>query len=103
MEERESILKLPVAERIIEVRGVPVLLDSDLAAIYGVETKALNQAVKRNRDRFPVDFSFILSVAEFRGLRSHPVTSKPGRGGRRNAPRVFTEHGASMARYSRSL
>ena len=71
-------------------------MDSDLAEIYGVTTKALNQAVKRNRERFPEDFMFQLSSEEATHLRSHSVTTKPGRGGRRYAPHAFTEHGAVM-------
>jgi len=72
------------------------MLDSDLAEIYGVETKVLNQAVKRNRDRFPEDFMFQLTNEEAEALRSQFVTSKKGRGGRRYAPYAFTEHGAVM-------
>lgn len=83
--------------QIREIRGVQVLLDSDLAAIYGVATKVFNQAVKRNADRFPDDFAFRLTPAEFEALRSQSVTTKPGRGGRRYLPMAFTEHGAIMA------
>ena len=72
------------------------MLDSDLARIYGVETKALNRAVKRNSDRFPSDFMFQLSTTEAENLRYQFGTSKVGRGGRRNLPYVFTEHGALM-------
>lgn len=98
---------------IYEVRGERVMLDSDLASIYDVETKALNRAVKRNRDRFPKDFVFQLSEDEWKNLRyqigtssSDPKhqslryqigTSTLGHGGRRNRPYVFTEHGAIMA------
>ena len=71
------------------------MLDSDLAALYGVPTKALNQAVKRNSERFPADFMFQLTVKEFEKWRSQIVTSNPGaRMGLRRAPYVFTEHGA---------
>ena len=75
------------------------MLDYDLARIYGVPTKALNQAVKRNADRFPEDFIFKLTREEFEALRSQIVTSKPrpGRGGRRYLAYAFTEHGAIMA------
>lgn len=73
------------------------MLDRDLAAVYGVVTKALNQAVKRNPERFPADFSFVLSDEETDGLRSQIVTAKIARGGRRVNPRAFTEHGALMA------
>lgn len=72
------------------------MLDADLAEIYGVETRALNQAVRRNPGRFPRDFAFRLSAAEGAGLRSQTVISKPGRGGRRSPPWAFTEHGALM-------
>ena len=82
---------------ILSVRDQRVILDSDLAALYGVETKVFNQAVKRNIDRFPDSFRFQLSKEEFDSLRSHFVTSNEGRGGRRYLPFVFTEHGALMA------
>jgi phage regulator Rha-like protein len=72
------------------------MLDSDLAAIYGVTTKRMNEQVKRNIERFPKDFMFQLSLEEVEILRSHIATSKGGRGGRRYAPYVFTEHGAVM-------
>lgn len=82
--------------RILSIRGERVILDADLATIYGVATGALNQAVKRNRRRFPSDFLFQLSQAEFEGLRSQSVISNPARGGRRRCPWAFTEHGAIM-------
>ena len=72
------------------------MLDADLAELYGVTTKRLNEQVKRNRDRFPADFMFQLNPAEVNVLRSHFATSKIGRGGRRYAPFAFTEHGALM-------
>ncbi len=78
------------------IRGQRVMLDSDLAAIYGVMTSALNQAVKRNATRFPTDFGFQLTPEEFKSLMSQIVISKKGRGGRRKLPWVFTEHGAMM-------
>ena len=77
------------------IRGHRVMLDSDLAAIYGVTAKRLNEQLKRNRPRFPDDFAFQLTTEEFRNLRSQIATSK-GRGGRRYFPWVFTEHGAIM-------
>lgn len=83
-----------IVESILWLRGQKVLLDMDLAALYGVPTKALVQAVKRNRDRFPDDFMFQLSVEEFAGLRSQFVTSN--RGGRRYLPYAFTEQGVAM-------
>lgn len=72
------------------------MLDSDLAEVYGVGTKVLNQAVRRNPDRFPSDFLLRLTSEEADSLRSQIVTSKFGRGGRRYLPYVFTEHGAVM-------
>jgi hypothetical protein len=78
------------------IRGQKVILDSDLAALYGVPTKAFNQAVKRNRARFPVDFMFRLTKTEHENMRSQIVTSNP-RGGVRYLPYAFTEHGALMA------
>jgi len=86
-----------IATLILTVRGHKVMLDSDLAALYGVPTKRFNEAVKRNADRFPEDFMFQLSKEEFEALRSQNATSNGGRGGRRYAPLVFTEHGALMA------
>jgi hypothetical protein len=85
-----------IEQRIYTVRGQRVMLDSDLADVYGVETRALIQAVKRNADRFPSDFVFQLSEQEWDSLRSQIVISK-GKGGRRYLPYVFTEHGAIMA------
>ncbi len=81
---------------ILTVRGQRVMLDSDLARIYGVTTRRLNEQLRRNRDRFPVDFAFQLTPQEFACLMSQIATSKPGRGGRRKLPWVFTEHGAIM-------
>lgn len=82
--------------RILVLRGEKVLLDSDLATLYGVETRALNQAVQRNIERFPSDFMFQLEEKELELLRSQTVTSKPGRGGRRTLPYAFTEQGVAM-------
>ena len=96
----KSLVKLPVARVesvILLIRGEKVILDSDLAALYGVSTKRLNEQVKRNRNRFPPDFLFRLTKADWGSLMSHPATSKPGRGGRRKLPYAFTEHGAIMA------
>jgi hypothetical protein len=84
-----------IESEIYLLRGQRVMLDSDLAAIYAVTTKQLNQQVKRNRNRFPEDFAFQLTVQELTSLRSQFVTSK-GRGGRRYRPWAFTEHGAIM-------
>lgn len=86
-----------VAERIMFVRGQKVMLDSDLAELYEVETKVLNQAVKRNIERFPVDFMFQLTAEEAAGLRSQSVTLKIGRGQHRKyQPYAFTEQGVAM-------
>lgn len=87
--------ELRIEGMIYQIRGERVLLDQDLAQLYGVETKALVQAVKRNASRFPADFMFLLKDQEFMALRSQIVTSK-GRGGRRSAPYVFTEQGVAM-------
>lgn len=85
-----------VARRIYTVRGLNVMLDSDLAEMYGVETKVLNQAVKRNSNRFPADFMFQVTEAEAESLRSQIVTSNTGRGGQRYLPYAFTEQGVAM-------
>ena len=79
------------------VRQQKVVLDRDLAALYGVPTFRLNEAVKRNGERFPPDFCFQLTVEEVARLKSQIAMSKPGRGGRRTLPWAFTEHGALMA------
>lgn len=84
-----------IEKKILLLRGEKVMLDSDLAELYGVQTKELNRAVKRNLDRFPQDFMFQLSPDEIDGLRFHFGTSK-GRGGRRYLPYVFTEQGVAM-------
>jgi hypothetical protein len=100
-----------IERRIVFLRGERVILDSELAALYGVETKVLNQAIKRNIERFPEDFMFRLTAEEAqslrcqtgtlddsRSLRSQIVTLKTGRGRHRKyLPYVFTEHGAIMA------
>jgi hypothetical protein len=85
-----------VVQHIHVVRGHKVLLDSDLARLYGVPTKHLVQAVKRNLERFPSDFMFQLVSEEQACLRSQIVTSKGGRGGRRYPPYAFTEQGVAM-------
>jgi len=85
-----------IEEKIYLVRGQKVMLDSDLAVIYGVETKMLNRAVKRNLDRFPIDFMFQLADEETKSLRFQFGTSNKSRGGRRYLPYVFTEHGVVM-------
>jgi len=102
-------LAAQIERRILLIRGQKVMLDSDLAALYGVETKALNRAVKRNLERFPDDFMFQLTPEEAEclrcqngtsngdpGLRSQSVTSSGKRGGRRYLPHAFTEQGVAM-------
>jgi hypothetical protein len=86
----------PMESLIRIIRGQKIIHDNDFAALYQVETKALNQAVRRNMDRFPEDFMFQLSVEEAESLRSQIVTSNVRRGGRRYLPYVFTEHGVVM-------
>lgn len=83
-----------IQNKIYEIRGIRVMLDFDLAEMYGVETKVLNQSVKRNLDRFPDDFMFQLNNQEFDNLRSQFVTSSWG--GKRYLPFAFTEHGVTM-------
>ena len=85
-----------IEKHIFIVRKQKVMLDSDLALIYGVETKYLNRAVRRNQNRFPEDFMFQLTEIEGESLRCKIGTSNKTRGGRRYAPLVFTEHGALM-------
>jgi hypothetical protein len=105
---RTRLSPLVVEEMILTIRGQKVILDADLARIYGVETRVLNQAVKRNRDKFPEDFAFLLAKEEDKALRSQIVIAShlakrpqsatgSRRGGRRYAPIAFTEHGAIMA------
>ena len=84
-----------IAGRILWLRGHKALLDSDLAALYGVETRRLNEQVRRNPDRFPADFLLELSADEFTSLKSQSAASNWG--GRRKLPLAFTEHGALMA------
>jgi hypothetical protein len=86
-----------IERAILLLRGSKVMLDSDLAALYGVETKALNQAVRRSAERFPPDFMFQLTTEEADLLRSQIVTLKPGRGRHRKyRPYAFTEQGVAM-------
>jgi len=96
MTSKQSLIPVERIERaILLVRRQKVMLDADLAALYGVETRVLIQAVKRNLDRFPKDFMFQLSREEFAFLRSQSVTSSDW-GGRRYPPYVFTEQGVAM-------
>ena len=85
-----------IERRILLVRGQKVMLDAALAELYQVPTKVLNQAVKRNIERFPDDFMFQLTPEETEALRSQFVTSNIGRGGRRYFPYAFTENGVAM-------
>lgn len=86
-----------VGSKILVLRNQKVILDSDLAELYGVSVKQLNQQVKRNRERFPSDFLFTLTSAEYTDLKSQNATSSSKHGGRRYLPNAFTEHGAIMA------
>ncbi len=96
MPENRNLISIETIENIIlTIRGYKVLLDTHLADLYGVETRVLIQAVKRNEDRFPIDFMFQLTRIEFDSLRSQIVISK-GKGGRRYLPYVFTEQGVAM-------
>src|SRR5580704_6396521 len=97
MPKRRVTQAFAVESRILSLRHQRVILDADIAELYGVPVKVLNQQVKRNRQRFPPDFVFQLNAKEHEVLRSQIVTSKEGRGGRRYAPYAFTEHGAIMA------
>ena len=85
-----------LVNKIHVIRGTKVMLDSDLAELYGVESKRINEQVKRNAKRFPEDFMFKLSKDEWKTLRSQFATSKTGSGGRTYLPHVFTEHGVLM-------
>lgn len=92
-----QVIPVEIIERkIYLIRGCKVILDSDLAELYQVPTKRLNEAVRRNLRRFPADFMFQLSEEELENLRSQIATSNIGRGGRRYLPYAFTEHGVAM-------
>src|SRR5262245_24876517 len=94
---RSKLIPVERIERQIYVlRGQRVMLDSELAELYEVPTRVLNQAVRRNRDRFPDDFAFRLTAQEVTDLRSQIVISNDGRGGRRYLPLAFTEQGVAM-------
>jgi phage regulator Rha-like protein len=96
--EADSSIAANVIQQIRVIRGQRVLLDSDLATLYGVSTKVFNQAVRRNQDRFPGDFLIRLSNQDVASLRSQIVTLKTGRGSHRKYSMLaFTEHGAIMA------
>ena len=92
-----SISTIPderIANKVMVIRGIKVMLDRDLSELYDVETKRLNEQVSRNRERFPDDFMFQLSVEEFDNLKSQIATSSWG--GRRKPPYAFTEQGVAM-------
>lgn len=96
----KALIKVPVErveKAILLARGEKVILDADLAALYGVTTTRLNEQIKRNEDRFPEDFAFRLTKEEFTNLMSQFATSSSKHGGSRKLPLVFTEHGAIMA------
>jgi hypothetical protein len=97
MARSKALTAKPIESQIFLVRCQKVLIDSDLAALYGVEVRAFNQAVRRNKNRFPPDFVFQLTAKEHSNLRSQSVISSSSHGGRRYLPSVFTEHGAIMA------
>jgi len=97
MNKTAIVLSKKVGSKILVLRNQKVILDTDLAELYGVPVRQLNQQIKRNRARFPMDFLFTLTNAEYQGLRSQFVISNVGRGGRRYLPQAFTEHGAIMA------
>lgn len=94
MSKTEILIEERIAKAIYLVRDQKVMLDADLAEMYGVETKVFNQAVKRNPNRFPEDFMFQLSMKEWKNLKSQFVTSSWG--GRRTPPYMFTEQGVAM-------
>jgi len=93
----EMAVEKKIIHFIMVVRGEKVIVDSDLAKLYGVETKRLNEQVRRNIDKFPADFMFQLTADEYKNLKSQIATSSYGWGGRRKPPLVFTEHGALQA------
>ena len=94
LELQALVLEQRILNRIYFIRGEKVILDRDLAEMYGVETRVLNQSIKRNLNRFPKDFMFQLAEKEFRNLISQNVTSSWG--GTRKVPYAFTEQGVAM-------
>ncbi len=95
-EDKNDVIEEVVMSQIYLVRGQKVMLDRDLAKLYGVETKALNQALRRNEDRFPLDFMFELTQIEYDSLRSQIVTLKNRGTHSKYLPHVFTEQGVAM-------
>ncbi len=97
MNKTAIILAKRVSSKILVLRNQKVILDTDLAELYGVPVKRLNEQLKRNLQRFPPDFLFTLTRVEYQNLRSQNATSSSAHGGRRYLPHAFTEHGAIMA------
>jgi len=97
MNKTAIILAKRVSSKILVLRNQKVILDTDLAELYGVPVKRLNEQFKRNLQRFPPDFLFTLTRAEYQNLKSQTATSSSAHGGRRYLPHAFTEHGAIMA------
>src|SRR5580704_15128041 len=97
MNKTAIVLTKKAGSKILVLRNQKVILDTDLAALYGVPVKRLNEQVKRNPQRFPPDFLFPLTSAEYQSLKSRNATSSSTHGGRRYLPNAFTEHGAIMA------
>jgi hypothetical protein len=97
MNKADIVLTKKAGAKILVLRNQKVILDSDLAELYRVPVKRLNEQVKRNPERFPADFRFTLTPAEYQDLRTQNATSSSSHGGRRYLPNAFTEHGAIMA------
>jgi len=97
MNKTAIVLAKRASSKILVLRNQKVILDADLAELYGVPVKRLNEQIKRNRERFPADFLFTLTREEYHTLRSQDATSSLAHGGRRYLPHAFTEHGAVMA------
>lgn len=97
MDKTAIVLAKRVGSKILVLRNQKVILDTDLADLYGVSVKRLNEQIKRNPKRFPTDFLFTLTSEEYQNLRSQTATSSSSHGGRRYLPNAFTEHGAIMA------
>jgi hypothetical protein len=97
------ILTKKVGSKILVLRNQKVILDTDLAELYGVPVKRLNEQVKRNPQRFPPDFLFTLTSPEYQELKSQNATASSTHGGRRYLPNAFTEHGAIMAAHSGAI
>lgn len=97
MNKAAIVLTKKAGAKILVLRNQKVILDTDLAELYGVPVKRLNEQIKRNPERFPADFRFTLTPAEYQDLRSQNATSSSSHGGRRYLPNAFTEHGAIMA------